>query len=141
MSRWFDILREVMTQSGTPLEEQEKTIQACLKATREEKREKRRLENKYMSEFEKKEKKEKTRELNETKKEKQQEWKETHKKEIKKYNNIYYEQNKEAIKNKILKTKRDRCSFQLGIFHVFYPKIIFFATSFLLSSVLHPFVL
>ena len=100
MSRWFDILREVMTQSGTPLEEQEKTIQACLKVNREEKREKRRLENKFMTEYGKKEKKEKTRELNALKNEKQQEWKESHKNEVKKYNKIYYEQNKEAIKQK-----------------------------------------
>ena len=34
------------------------------------------------------------------KKEKQQEWKESHKNEVKKYNKIYYEQNKEAIKQK-----------------------------------------
>ena len=96
MSRWYDILRQVMREGGSSLEEQEKLIQNCIRIHREEKREKRKLEEKFMNEYEKKEKKEKTRELNELKKEKQQEWKESHKNEVKTYNKIYYEQNKEA---------------------------------------------
>ena len=100
MSRWYDILRQVMREGGSSLEEQEKLIQNCIRIHREEKREKRKLEEKFMNEYEIREKKEKTRELNALKKEKQQEWIESHKNEVKKYNKIYYEQNKEAIKQK-----------------------------------------
>ena len=67
---------------------------------REQKRENRRLEEIDVSKYKKEEKKERTRELNESKKEKQIEWKTTHKVEIKTYNNIYYEENKEKIKQR-----------------------------------------
>ena len=66
---------------------------------REQKRENRILEI-DMSKYEKEERKERTRELNESKKEKQIEWKTTYKVEIKTYNNIYYEENKEKIKQR-----------------------------------------
>ena len=61
---WHDILRQVMRESGDSLEKQEKIIQNCMRIHREDKREKRKLEEKLMNEYEKKEKKEKTRELN-----------------------------------------------------------------------------
>ena len=70
MSKWHDILRDAKID--------EKIIEDIYRLNREEKREKRRINEKFMNECEKKLQKEKTRELNKLKKEKQQEWKEIH---------------------------------------------------------------
>ena len=96
-------MKERLSQTNYPLEFQEKLIKDLKRDAREQKRENRRLEEIDMSKYEKEEKREKTRELNESKKEKQIEWKTTHKVEIKTYNNIYYEENKEKIKRNIIK--------------------------------------
>ena len=43
---WYDILRQVMREGGSSLEEQEKLIQNCIRIHREEKREKKKREKK-----------------------------------------------------------------------------------------------
>ena len=97
---FMNIIRECVRQSNAPIETQNFVIANSLKIHQKEKREKRKMENSMMNEYEKKEKKQKTRELNELKKEKQLEWKESHKDEIQSYNKNYYENNKEVIKQR-----------------------------------------
>ena len=94
---YLNSVKDRLSQNNYPLKFQEKLIKDLKRDEREQKRGNRRLEEIDMSKYEREEK---TRDLNESKKEKQIEWKTTHKVEIKTSNNIYYEENKEKIKQR-----------------------------------------